>query len=144
MSFLLFWAFSFWLPPSAPQPRPDLAPAEVVRTVAAALRNYNSPIPNAGVFTAYRFASAANRAVTGPYGHFLRLVKSADFAPMLRDYPSDLGAIEIKDDHAEQILKVHLGRGHDAVFKFSLSRQGEGPYRGCWMVDGVESLLQIP
>ena len=108
MSLLLFWAFSFWLPPSAPQPRPDLAPAEVVRTVAAALRNYDSPIPNAGVFTAYRFASPANRAVTGPYGHFLRLVKSADFAPMLRGYPSDLGAIEIKDDHAEQILKVHL------------------------------------
>jgi len=144
MSFVLFWAFSFWLHPSAPQPRPDLSPAEVTRTVVAALRNCNSPIPNAGVFTAYRFASPANRAVTVPYGHFLRAGTSADFAPMLRDYPSDLGAIEIKDDHAEQILKVHLDRGHDVVFKFSLSRQGEGLYRSCWMVDGVESLLQVP
>jgi Domain of unknown function (DUF5658) len=80
----------------------------------AALRNYNSPIPNAGVFTAYRFASPANPAVTGPYGHFLRLVR------------------------------VHSDPGRDAVFKFILSRQREGPYRSCWMVDGVEGLLPVP
>jgi hypothetical protein len=144
VSFLLFWAFSFWLPPSAPQPRPDLTPDEVVRIVVAALRNYNSPIPNAGVFTAYRFASPANRAVTGPYGHFLQLVKSADFAPLLSDHPSDLGAIEIKKDHAEQIARVHSDPSHDAVFKFILSRQGEGPYRTCWMVDGVYGMLPGP
>jgi len=143
MSFLVFWAF-FGLPPSAPRPRPDLTPAEVTRTVVAALRNYNSPLPNAGVFTAYRFASPANRAVIGPYGHFLRLVKSADFAPLLRDYPSDLGAIDIKNDHAEQIVRVHSDPGRAAAFKFILSRQREGPYRSCWMVDGVEGLLPVP
>ena len=110
----------------------------------AALRNYNSPIPNAGVFTAYRFASPANRAVTGPYGHFLQLVKSADFAPLLSDFPSVLGAIDTKNDHAEQIVRVHSDPGHDAVFKFILSRQGEGPYRSCWMVDGVYGMLPGP
>jgi hypothetical protein len=137
MSPLVCLVLLFWLPPTPPRPRPDLTPAEVVKTVAAALRNYNSPIPNAGVFTAWCFASPANHAVTGPYGHFLRLVKGADFAPMLHDYPAESGAIEIKNDRAVEILRVHVDRGHDAVFEFTLSRQREGAYRGCWMVDGV-------
>jgi hypothetical protein len=114
-----------------------MTPVEVVETVTAALRNYNSPIPNAGIFTAYGFASPANHAITGPYGHFMGLVKGADFAPLLHDYPATPGAIAIHEDRAEQIVTVHPGRDQDAAFKFSLSRQKEGPCRGCWMVDGV-------
>lgn len=137
---MAFWLLAFWPQPAAPQPLADLTPGDVVKTVVNALRNCNSPSPNAGVFVAYRFASPANHASTGPYGRFLRAVKSGAFAPMLRVYPSELDSIEI-NGKAEQILRVHLNRDHDVAFKFTLSRQRDGPYRDCWMVDSVQRLL---
>ena len=114
-----------------------MTPVEVVETVTAPLRNYNSPVPNAGVFTAYCFASPANHAVTGPYGHFMGLVKSADFAPLLHNLPAEFRAAAINGDRAQQVVTVHADRGRVAAFKFILSRQKEGPCRGCWMVDSV-------
>jgi hypothetical protein len=142
MRFLALWLWIFGPSPAAPRPRPALTPVEVVETVTSALRDYNSPIPNAGVFTAYCFASPANQAVTGPYGHFMGLVKSGDFAPLLHHYPSETAAITIHGDHAEQIVTVHLDGSHDEAFKFSLSRQNSGPCLGCWMVDGVSRVTR--
>jgi len=144
MSYLALWLLAFWPDAVAPRPRPEITPAEVVETVAGAMRNYNSPIPNAGIFTAYRFASPANHAVTGPYGHFMGLVKSADFTPLRHNYPAERGPIALDGDHAEQIVTVHVDRGHNPAFKFTLSRQKEGRYRGCWMVDSVSRLLSSP
>lgn len=117
-------------------PRRAAEPGDAIRTVTAALRHNNSPIPNAGVFTAFQFASPANLAATGPYGRFLRLVKSADFAPMLRDNPQELGALVVDGDHAEQILRVGPEDGHVTVYKFDVRRQSGGG----WTVDGVTLL----
>jgi hypothetical protein len=134
---LALWWLSLWPAPTAPRPQPDLTPAQVVETVAAALRNYNSPIPNAGIYTAYCFASPANHAITGPYGTFIGRVKSADFTPLLHNYPAQLSPISINGDLAEQIVTVHVNPSHDPAFKFTLTRQHDGPCPGCWMVDGV-------
>ena len=111
-------------------------PDEVVQRVTAALRHNNSPIPNAGIFTTFQFASPANLAVTGPYGRFLGMVKHADFAPMLSDNPQELGELVVRGDHAEQTLRVHLEDGHATVYKFDIVRQAGGG----WTVDGVSLL----
>ncbi len=134
MKILALWLLA--LSP-APRPKPDLTPAEVVRTVVAALQNYNSPIPNAGIFTAYTFASPANHAVTGPYGNFIGLVKSAVNEPLLHRYPTELGTSAINGGFAVEIVTVHRKPGLDMAFRFTLSHQQDGRYRGCWMVDGV-------
>ena len=89
MKVVALWLMAAWVTRGAARPRPELTPAEVVRTVLAALRNNNSPLPNAGVFTAYYFASPANHTVTGPYGHFMGLVKQTRFAPLLHPYPTE-------------------------------------------------------
>ena len=83
-------------------PRRAAEPGEVIQTVATALRHNDAPIPNAGIFTAFQYASPANLAFTGPYGRFLQLVKNADFAPMLHDHPQELGPLEIHGDRAER------------------------------------------
>ncbi len=136
MKLLAAVAFFFLPTPTTPRPNPGLAPAEVIRTVAEGLQKNDSPVPNAGIFTAYQFASPANRAVTGPYGRFLRLVRLPEFAPMLRDSPREFAPIQIDGDHAEQIVRI-LDPGGMAAYTFSLSRQQSGDYRGCWMVEGV-------
>jgi hypothetical protein len=122
---------------AALQPNPTLTPGDVMRIVVTALRHYNSPIPNAGIYTTYQFASPANRAATGPYGHFLGAVKHPDFAPLLHENPETFGPMLIQNNVAEQKVTVHLPGGHDAIFTFNLGRQHDGVYRGCWMVDGV-------
>jgi hypothetical protein len=118
---------------TAEPPRRAAEPGEVIRTVTAALRHNNSPIPNAGIFTAFQFASPANLETTGPYGRFLSLVKNPDFAPMLQDNPEQLGALVVQGDHAQQTLRVGPEEGHITVYRFDVVRQPAGG----WTVDGV-------
>jgi hypothetical protein len=130
------------LPVAMPGPRPDRTPQDVVRIVTAALRQYNLPSPNAGIFIAYSFASPANHAVTGPYGKFIRLLKTEDNAPLLHSYPSELSPMRSNGDYAHQIVTVHVKPGQDAVYEFILHRQPSEPYRDCWMVDTVRLLVK--
>jgi hypothetical protein len=118
------------------QARRATEPGEAIQTVTAALRNNNSPIPNAGIFTAFQFASPANHANTGSYGQFLMVVKNADFAPMLHDNPHELTNLVVRGDHAEQVLRVKLKQGGAVSYKFDVTRQNDGG----WMVDGVSRL----
>ena len=118
------------------QARRAAEPGDAIQTVSAALRHNNSPLPNAGIFTAYQFASPANHAVTGSYARFLQVVKTPDYAPMLADNPQELSDLVIRGDHAEQTLRVRLKGGGTASYRFDVSRQAGGG----WMVDGVSRL----
>ncbi len=141
-----------WLPATlaAAQPRPDpsLAPGEVIRTVVEALQNRNSPSPNAGIFTAYQFASPANRVNTGPYGNFLQLVKDPAFGPLFSGHADSYGPLTVAGDRAEQRVRFHVEGGHVAWFLFAVSRQTSqqthGRCTGCWMVDGVAPMRSDP
>jgi hypothetical protein len=117
------------------RPAPGIAPEEVVRNVVSALRHSNSPIPNAGIYTAYQFASPANHAATGPYGNFLGIVKSRDFAPLLHDDAIGFSEMIIRGEKAEQIVRLQ-----SASFKFTLSVQHRSPCVNCWMIDGVSRM----
>ena len=135
----------WWWPAAtlAAQPRPDasLGPREVIQAVIRALENCNSPSPNAGIFTTYQFASPANRANTGPYGNFLRLVKNPAFAPLLARHATEFEELAVVGDHAEQEVNVRTDDGRNARFYFVLSRQTsqqtQGRCAACWMVDQV-------
>ena len=120
----------------APKPSAELGPGEVIRTVAAALQNNDFPLRNAGVFTAYQFASPGNREVTGPYGRFLRIVRSEDSRPLFGQNPEEFGALVVEGSGAQQDVRVQTPAG-SITFRFTLSRQRAGPCPGCWMIDGV-------
>jgi hypothetical protein len=126
---------------SAP-PAPDarLTPEQVIRTVAAALSHNNAPMPNAGIFTAYRFASPANHAVTGPYGQFLRIVKTSGFTALLGNYPTEFGIIAGTSERASQVMRIRIAPDKVVQYRWDLSLQHKEPYRGSWMVDGVSPL----
>jgi hypothetical protein len=117
------------------RPAPGIPPEDVVRTVVSALRHCNSPIPNAGIYTAYQFASPANHAITGPYGNFLGIVKARDFAPLLHDDAVGFSEMIIRGETAEQTVRLP-----SASFKFTLSVQHVGPCMNCWMIDGVSRM----
>jgi hypothetical protein len=113
----------------------------VIRTVVEALQNPHSPSPNAGIFTVYQFASLANRANTGPYGNFLRLLKLPGFVPLFSGHADSYGPLAVSGDHAEQWVRFRVEGGRVVWFRFAVSRQTSqqtrGRCTGCWMVDGV-------
>lgn len=122
---------------SVPRPNPARGPAEVIRLVAGALQNNDSPAPNAGVFTAYQFASPGNRAVTGPYGRFLRIVKSQESRPLFGRHAEEFGELAIHGDEAEQDVRVYPDNGPAVTYRFLLSRQTTSDCAGCWLINGV-------
>lgn len=120
------------------QPSPDLTPNEVVRLQLQALKRNDEPAPDTGIEIAFRFASPSNREVTGPLPRFVELVKNPAYLPLLNHRSASQSPIEIKDDVARQRVRVVDEAGATAIFIFTLSKQTQAPYAGCWMTDGVE------
>ena len=116
------------------QPRPDLTPRDVVRIQLESLRENDAA--DAGVAVAFRFASPANRAQTGPLPRFAKLFAAGPYALMLEWRDVDYVEEEVSSGKARQV--VTLFGATDAVrFVFYLSRQGPGEYQDCWMTDAV-------
>jgi hypothetical protein len=134
------WALAATLA-AQPQPGPGLAPGEVIRAVVEALQNRYSPAPNSGIFRVYQFASPANRAATGPYGNFLRLVKLPPFSPLFSGRADRYGPLAVTGNQARQRVRFRVEGGGAVWFLFVVSRQTSeqthGRCAGCWMVDGV-------
>ena len=121
----------------APLPSASLSPADVVRIQVLALQHVNEPTPNAGIWTAFQFASPANRQVTGPYGHFLQVIKSQSNQPFLHARSVRFYPVQQTGAHAEQEVGLTDQSGRTTRWLFSLTKQGEGQFENCWMTDGV-------
>ena len=115
-------------------PVPELSPGDVVRIQLEALRNNDER--DRGIEVAFRFASPANRANTGPLPRFIRMIKQGPYALMLDFRRAAYGTVELRDNQARQ--RVTLTGAHARVsYWFHLSRQSEAPWADCWMTDAV-------
>ena len=127
-----------------PRPNASLSPGEVIRTVVESLQKRNSPSPNAGIYTVYQFAAPENRASTGPYGNFLRLLKHPIFAPLLTRRETGYGPLSVSGDQAGQDVSFRMEDGRTVWFHFVVARQTSGQTHGlctgCWMVAEVSPL----
>ena len=119
-----------------PEPSPELGPGEVVRLQVEALGRNDRPAPDAGIGTAFRFASPSNRAATGPLDRFARMVKEG-YADMLTFEQAEYGPLRVDGDRAAQEVTLVQPDGRRTTYLFALSRQTGGAYDECWMTDGV-------
>ena len=117
------------------QPNPELTPDQVVRIQVEALQNNDSE--DHGIEVTFRFASPANRQLTGPIGRFKRLVKNPAYRPMLNHKAAEFDPIEISGDTATQRVTILDFGGKASVYLFTLSKQSGPPCDGCWMTDSV-------
>lgn len=120
------------------QPSAKLAPEQVIKIQLDALRQNDTPTPDSGIRLAFRFASPANREVTGPVERFIPLVKSPLYRPLLNHRRAEQGTLRTTGNMAQQPVTVTDKEGRRAVYLFTLSKQREAPYADCWMTDGVE------
>jgi hypothetical protein len=118
-----------------PVPAPDLSPGDVVKIVLDALKNNDAK--DTGIATTFAFASPGNRKVTGPLERFIPMLKNPAYAPMLNHKSAKYGKVVIRDDAAQQVVKVVDAKGHEAMYVFRLSKQADGDLKDCWLTDGV-------
>ena len=119
-----------------PQPSPDLSPEEVVRVQLGALQHNDEPFENAGVETAFLFASPANKRVTGPLGRFALLFDTPAYRPMIDHASAEYGAFEVRGNAAQGSVILSTPGGERVGYMFTLSKQ-TGEFGGAWMTDGV-------
>jgi len=152
---ITFVIFILMLPPSIvsagslsdvsqlPEPDARLHPEDVVNIVVQALANNDEPFPDAGIETAFNFASPANKRVTGPLERFITMVKNPVFAVMLNHKKSEFSKLVLQQGRAYQIVRLITIDDTEVYFAFRLSLQYEGEYQGMWMTEAVWP-LEIP
>jgi Domain of unknown function (DUF4864) len=118
-------------------PKPELTPQQVVEYQLLVLQRNDQPTPDAGIEKAFRFASPANKKSTGPISHFISMVHSAGYAPLLNAKESAVIRAQLEDDQAKILTRVVSAGGSEMFYLFLLSRQSEGENANCWMTDGV-------
>ena len=115
-------------------PRPGLSPEEVIRIQLEALRHNDEN--DRGIEVAFRFASPANRANTGPLSRFIRMIKQGPYALMLDFRTARYGELELWGGRARQRVTLTSPRARISYW-FHLSRQTGAPCAGCWLTDAV-------
>lgn len=125
------------------KPSPKWTPEQVVQIQLTALANADDPFPNAGVEIAFRFASPANRSVTGPLQRFSELVRNPVYAPMLDYRQVRFGSLQVRDAQASQVVVLTDGAGDQVAYRFDLSRQAVDNTL-CWVTDQVVRLQRLP
>jgi len=119
------------------RPTPDLTPAQVTRIQLAALRD--NAAGNEGIELTYRFASPANRRVTGPLPRFIGMLRSPPYDRLLNHATAEFGAVDVRGEQAFQAVVVTDSRAQRFSYLWVLARQPEGEYENCWMTDAVIS-----
>lgn len=120
-----------------PTPDPELGPGEVVARQLEALADNDDPFEDAGVSTAYNFASPANRRVTGPRERFVEMVHGPQYRPMIDHEEAVAGPVERSANVARQRVTITGPRGRTVTYSFGLSLQSTGQFRDCWTTDRV-------
>jgi hypothetical protein len=120
-----------------PMPSPEYGPAEVVEIQLEALADNDSPVENAGIKTAYNFASPGNRRSTGPLDRFIQMVEGPRYAPMVDHTEATTGPLERTGDRARQRVTLTGPDGRTVTYQFGLSVCDEPPLDGCWLTDSV-------
>jgi hypothetical protein len=122
-----------------PTPDPEYSPAEVVDLQLSALADNDDPVENAGIKTAYNFASPNNRRQTGPLERFVRMVNGPQYAPMIDHTEALAGPLEREGDQAHQRVTLTGPSGRTVTYLFGLSRYdgANESLQDCWLTDRV-------
>ncbi|MFD2248521.1 DUF4864 domain-containing protein [Pontibacter ruber] len=117
------------------RPSKALSPRQVIRIQLRALQQNDHS--DSGVITVFNFSSPTNRVTLGPINHFRLLVRDPAYSPMLNFKSYKTGKLIITENSAYQLVVVKGQDDTESAYLFILGRQQKGPYKGCWMTEGV-------
>jgi Domain of unknown function (DUF4864) len=123
-------------------PEPKFSPEEVVQYQVRALQHNDDPHPDAGIERTFRFASPSNKRQTGPLEHFVSIVKSVAYLPMVNNLASSVVGSQIEGDHAKVVIRITPEKGPELSYLFVLTKQHDDALDNCWMTDSVLPIQQ--
>lgn len=117
--------------------KPDkaLSPEQVINIQLRALQQNDRR--DSGVITVFNFSSPLNRMHLGPLEHFRLMVRDPSYRPILNFKSYKKGQLVVSDKAAYQLVVVESHDGQQEAFMFILARQSKGPFKGCWMTEGI-------
>ena len=119
-----------------PSPKEERSARETVKIQIRAMANNNEPYEDAGIETAFNFASPKNKSSTGPIERFKKMVKNPRYEYMLNSQSYSIEETDISEKEAS--IRAELeNKGSTITYEFNLSIQDSGKYEGCWMTDSV-------
>ncbi len=135
LMFTSFLAFAF---DDSLVPNPSLTPQEVVHFQLQSLRENTN---GNGIEATFRFASPANKALTGPLDRFSKLFDAEQYRPMVNHQDAEVKLLNSDTRVAEVMAALVDAQGQYFWYQFRLSRQNKSPYNNCWMTDSV---MRVP
>lgn len=107
---------------------PGYGAADVVQLQVDALRANAALGDDQGIRIAWRLASAANRAQTGPFPRFAMMVKGPMYGPLLDHEGARFGPVDVSGDVAQQRVVIEKD-GAWLAYRWTLSRAPDGGWR---------------
>ncbi len=122
-----------------PAPHTERTPEDVLKIVLEALEDNDSPHEDAGLRTAFNFASPRFRArVGGSLEEFVQELTDPINEPLVDHGEAKRGRLEVEErEGSERVIVVGDG-GEVNTYEFYLEKVDGGKYDGCWMVDAVD------
>ncbi len=109
-------------------------PPGLVATFGACAADHDPRRTRASTPPAVRVPS--NRDLTGPYANFVRTIQSG-FEPLLNATGVRYGPLDRDGDTASQPVTVVDANETTTRYRWTVEKQTEAPYEGCWMTAGV-------
>jgi len=122
-----------------PAPHTERSPEGVLKVVLDGLRTTDEPHADAGLRTAFNFASPEFRTrVGGSLESFVQTLTDPINRPLVDHEAAHRGRLTVDDDEASEQVVVTGEDGETNTYEFFLRTVADGKYEGCWMVDGVD------
>ena len=123
-------------PNDIPSPDEDKSARKIVKIQIEAMAENNEPYEDAGIETAFNFASPENKASTGPIDRFKKMVKNPRYRQMLNSNSYRIQETDIGEKQG--LIRAELENEDSIVtYEFNVGIQESGEYEGCWMTDSV-------
>lgn len=119
---------------AALEPSPALSPVDVV---TFQLKSLQENTGGDGIAATFRFASPANKKMTGPLQRFSQLFDIPQYRPMINHQGASIELESANETAAEVVAEIVDENGSIHQYRFRLSLQSDGEFTNCWMTDAV-------
>ena len=121
------------------RPNPDIAPAEVIAIQLNGLQNNNDPEIDSGIRQTWAFAHPRNRAATGPFARFAKMLKGRNYGIMLNHISNNIEPKNTGDGWKQYDVLMEIQNGNVMHFVWTIEKVTEGLYKDCWMTVAVST-----
>lgn len=120
-------------------PDPSIEPADVVSIQMMALQNNDIVGDDLGLRQTWTFAHPDNKAVTGPYERFAKMLRNPAYEPMINHRNFEI--IDQKEESGQVRFLIEMETPDNRLYRFVwvVKQVTKGDLVDCWMTSAVSA-----